>query len=53
MFILLGNGKSSNRGGIKAGAAADHIVRESDPPQPATAHDRAKQAAEAEIRAAR
>lgn len=39
--------------GVQAGAAADHMVRESDPPQPATAHDRAKLAAEAEIRAAR
>ncbi|THD49792.1 MAG: NAD-dependent epimerase/dehydratase family protein [Bradyrhizobium sp.] len=36
--------------GAQAGSAADHVVTETDEPQPITAYDRAKLAAEEEIR---
>ncbi len=36
--------------GAQAGSAADHVVTEADEPQPMTAYDRAKLAAEEEIR---
>ncbi|MBK5959738.1 hypothetical protein CCR97_16230 [Rhodoplanes elegans] len=36
--------------GAQAGSAADHVVRETDPPRPATPYDRAKLAAEAAVR---
>lgn len=39
--------------GAQAGAAVEHPVHETDPPHPVTAHDRAKLAAEAEVRSAR
>ena len=38
--------------GAQTGSAADHVVTELDRPRPATAYDRAKLAAEEEIRAA-
>src|SRR4029077_11658461 len=36
--------------GAQAGSAADHVVTESDEPSPVTAYDRAKLAAEEEIK---
>ncbi|MFD2182362.1 NAD-dependent epimerase/dehydratase family protein [Rhodoplanes azumiensis] len=38
--------------GAQTGSAADHVVRETDPPRPVTAYDRAKLAAEAAVREA-
>lgn len=38
--------------GAQAGSTADHVVRETDPPRPVTAYDRAKLAAEDAVREA-